>query len=213
MKFVIRNLASRLLGMALLAACSTAYGAVTYSVFVDTSTISGVTGNLNFQFNPGGGALAASASVTGFTLNGGSFLGAPTVTGDVTGLLPGSLLFGNSTVFNDYFHPIQYGSSFQFALTLDGAALTPPPGVPAGTSFGIALFDNNVPLNALLTNTPDFIGIADINPDGTITITRFNTPSGGQPVVTFSDVPEPSTVLLTAAGLLLAGCLHRRRAA
>lgn len=211
---VVRSTICRLLSFAALAASSTAYAAITYNVAVDTSLINGVTGNLNFQFNPGGGAQAATASISGWSATGGSFLGAPILTGDVTGTLPATVTFGNTTGLNDYFHPIQYGTSFQFLLTFDGAAINSPANGPAGTSFLIALYDNDDPLNALLTDTPDFIAAADINPDGTITITRFNTPLGGDPVATFSsDVPEPSTVFLTAAGLVLAGCFLRRRTA
>ena len=51
-----------------------ANAAVAYYVTVNTSSVSGTTGFINFQFNPGNsGSQAATANIAEFT--GGSFIG------------------------------------------------------------------------------------------------------------------------------------------
>jgi hypothetical protein len=61
---------------------------VTYDVNVDTSSISGTAGSLDFNFNPGPLATqAASLQILDFTSDGVP-AGSPTLTGDVAGALP-----------------------------------------------------------------------------------------------------------------------------
>src|SRR5437879_7504439 len=76
---------------------------ITYDVSVNTSAISGTSGSLEFQFNPGGlDTQAASLQILNFTSD-GTLAGSPAVTGDVSGTLPGTLTFDNGAFFNDYF--------------------------------------------------------------------------------------------------------------
>jgi hypothetical protein len=58
---------------------------ITYGVTVNTSSISGTAGSLDFQFNPGPLVTqAASLQILSFASN-GSLAGSPSLTGDVTG--------------------------------------------------------------------------------------------------------------------------------
>ena len=146
---------------AVLALAVPAEAGVVYSVSVDTSLLtSGTTGNLNFQFNPGGGSQEASASLSNFTTD-GTLTGVPTLTGDVSGTLPGTVTFGNSTAFNDYFHGFTFGSSFSFLLTLYGPAIDAPNGTAtSGTTFGVAMFDDLGTTPLLTTDPFGFAGLA-----------------------------------------------------
>ena len=190
-----------------------------YQVSVNTSAIAGVTGNIDLQLANGGGTFqAATAAISLFSSVGGTLLGAPVTNGDVTGgPLPATVVIGNSTGFNDYFQGFLFGSSVQFRLTLDGPAITSPNGTStSGSTFGLALYDA-AGTTPLLTSDPNgFIGLANINLNGSVTITTLNTATGGPPVATFSlvnNVPEPSTLsLLAIAFLVLCSmrCFHHR---
>lgn len=186
-------------------------GAATiFQVTVDTTSLSGQSGVINLQFNPGGvTSQPASALVTLFT---GAALGnvIPPTSGPVTGTLPANNLTFQNSANTDYAHQITlFNNSFQFRITLDGIALTAPNNGPAGTSFGLFLYapDFTTPL----LTADGLIAQIDINPDGTITTTGF--PSGN-PAATFavvSDVPEPGTLSsLLLAGSAIALLLRRR---
>jgi hypothetical protein len=191
---------------------------VVYLVTVDTSAINGVSGNLDFQFNPGGpSSQSATASLLSFSSAGGVLGGAPDITGDVTGALPGTVTIGNTTAFNDYFQPFTFGTSFQFQLLLDGPAINTPNGTAtSGSTFGLSLFDAAGTSVFLTTNSDGFVATADVNLDGSVTTSTFpSTVAGGPPVVTFSNppgVPEPSTFTFLSSSLLaLAGIAAIRR--
>src|SRR5262249_6211250 len=114
---------------------------ITYDVSVDTSSLNGQLGFLDFQFNPGGvGALAATATITNFQTTGGIPDASSTPIGDASGVLPGTLTLGNSTAFNDLFQGFTYGSNFTFELTLSGPAIGGSGG-SVGSSFALSLFD------------------------------------------------------------------------
>ena len=180
-----------------------ASASVLYQITVDTSSISGTNGAVDLQFNPGGvTSQAATAGVTGFT---GGTLGAviPPIIGPVTGSLPtDDLLFQNSAN-TDYANGVLFGSSFTFLLTLDGVALTAPNNGPAGTSFGLFVFDSA--FNPLIT-ADGLVARVDINPDGTITTTGF--PDGGTTFL--AGVPEPGALSLVGLGAA-ALCMLRKR--
>jgi hypothetical protein len=196
-----------------------AHASVVYLVTVDTSAINGVSGNIDFQFNPGGpSSQSASALISLFSSAGGILGGAPDVIGDVTGTLPGDVAIGNTPIFNDYFQPFTFGTSFQFQLTLDGPAITSPNGSATSTSFfGLSLFDAAGGVNLLTTDPLGFVATAQINLDGSVTPTAFPSDQpGGVPVVTFSNppagVPEPSTFAFLSSSLLaMAGFAAVRR--
>jgi hypothetical protein len=193
-------------------ATSTARASAIYNVAVDTSSVSGSQGFLDFQFDPGNASSQAATAVIGnFNTVGGTLIPPPSTTGSVVGLLPGTVTFTNNTALNEYFEGFKYGASFSFTLTLSGPALDSPNGTAtAGTTFGLGLYDQNQ--NPILTNqgaTTGFAGQVDILLNGSTSATAF--PNGtGPSVVTFTrvtnGVPDPgSTVLLL--GLAMAGLL------
>lgn len=184
---------------ALTAACAHADG-VTYDVSVNTSSISGTSGALDFQFDPGPfGSQAATLAITGFSSDG--TLGTAFSTGDVAGTLPGELDFDNLMSFNDYFTDFTYGSTISFDVTLSGPAITSPDGVSqSGSSFFFSMYDDNG--NPLLTSDPFGTAVElDINLDGSTSATVSSDESSA--VMPTSNVPEPGASLLLTCGLIL----------
>src|ERR1022692_336901 len=84
---------------------------ITYDVTIDTSSIFGTAGSLDFNFNPGPLITqAASLQILGFA-NDGTLTGSPALIGDVTGVLPSTLTFDNGSGFNDYFEGFTFGTT------------------------------------------------------------------------------------------------------
>jgi hypothetical protein len=177
---------------------------ITYEVHVDTTSLSGTDGYLDFQFNPGGlDALAATATITGFNPYDATLIPPAMPTGDVSGELPGDVTLGNSGGFNDYFHGLTFGGQFSFFLTLAGDALSPASTPLGGTAFSLLLFgvDGFTPL---LTVDPDGrLASLQIGPTGAVGVETFARAQGGDPAATVTEltaVPEPTTLLLVASG-------------
>ena len=198
-------------GMIAMAALPPIAAANTYNVNVNTSSVSGTSGFLDFQFDTGNGSSqAATAIIRAFT--GGTFTGSPSITGTVIGTLPATTTLTNSTPLNEYFVGFQFGSAFSFALDLSGPAVTSPNGTStAGSTFGIGIYDAGE--NPILTNqtsTTGYAGLIDILLSGATRPTAF--PNGtGPSVVTFTAVvPEPATIALIGAGLAGLTVVRRR---
>ncbi len=176
---------------------------IIYQVTVNTSSISGTAGSIDFNFNPG---LAVSQSASVQILNfasDGSLLGGPTLMGDVSGgPLPLDLTFGNQTVFNDYFQGLpsggfKFGSTLSFDVSLYGPALSSPDGTStSGSTFAFSMFSDPAGTVPALTNnlTDGFAFTVDVNLDGTTTVTNFSDQTTVVPVV--DAVPEPSSFVL-----------------
>jgi len=193
-------------------------GSVTYEVSVNTSTLSGQGGNLDFQFNPGGSsALAATATITTFQTVGGILSQPAILTGDATGSLPGTLTLINDTPYNDAFQGFTYGSSFSFGLTLSGLALNSPGGM-FGSSFAVSLYDA-AGVTPLLTTDPNgSVLTVNLDVSGTTSAVTFTqSPTNSTPVaiaIPAGAVPEPRSFVLLSLGVLglLAFGLGRQRA-
>ncbi len=189
---------------------------ITYDVTVDSSSISGTAGSVDFNFNPGPLVTqAASLQILDFTSD-GALVGSPTLTGDVAGALPATLTFDNGTGFYDYFEGFTFGSTLSFQVSLYGPALSSPDGVStSGSTFAFSMFSDAAgTIPALTADTTDgFAFTVDVNLDGTTNVTNFSAQTTVVPTTTPA-VPEPGTLPLMAVaiGLWLAfGSRLRRR--
>ena len=178
----------------------------TYSISINTSLISGVSGSLFFSFGPGASPFdAAIATVSGFT---GGTLGDTVPSGP--GILPGDLVLDNSSPAF-YQQSFTYGSAIHFLLTLTGAAIgSPDPSAVGGTDFALFLLDNTD--SPLLTDDPNG-SILDASIEagtGNVSFTTF-TYNGDPSVVSAVAAPEPGSVLLLLGGVAWLGLRSRRR--
>lgn len=195
-----------LLGFASLASANT----VSYQVSVDTSSLSGNGGSLDFQFNPGpGSSQEATLQILNFSTD-GSVIPGPTLSGNVTGDLlsaPPTLTFNNGTGFNDYFQPLTFGSALSFQVSISGPAVDAPDlGATAGSAFGFSLFSDLAGTVPALTSDPNgYAFIADLDIGGGTTVTNFSAET------TVSAVPIPPTLWLFGSALAGLGVIGRRR--
>jgi len=177
-------------------------------VSVDTTSVAGTSGFLDFTFDPGPFLTQnAFASVAAFSTDGA--VGAPAVSGDVTGTLPPSIILNNDTPFNDYFTAFTFGDTLSFTLTLGGPAVDSPDGVAAsGSTFAFSMFAGDGSTPVLTTDTLDgFAFTVDISLDGTTKLTNFSDPTSVESAV--SAVPEPATGWLCGVGMALLISLRR----
>jgi len=187
---------------------------VVVPISVDTSSLSGTTGSFDLQFNPGPlVSQSASLTINNFMSSGGSFFGAPFLTGDVSGTLPSALIFDNGSPFNDYFQDFTFGSSLSFTVALSGPAVFSPDGTStSGSEFGFSMFSDPAGTAPALTNDTvnGFAVIVSIGTDGSVTAVNLSSETTmGSP----TDVPEPGSfafVLVTAAILAVMAYVHPR---
>ena len=193
--------------------CGTAAATpITYLVTVNTATISALAGQLDFQFNPGSGALAAFVDISSFSSTGGSLSGSPTLTGGASGNLTSTVHIDNSGGLNDYLQNFTFGTALQFQVSFGGAALSSPNGTSTDT-FGLALYDPSFNPQLNDGSQGDFIVTVDVNTDGSTTPHLASSPAGLVTVtqVVQTGVPEPSTWALCVIGLAGIATWRRRR--
>ncbi len=167
-------------------AASSAFASFSYDFNVDTSSVSGQSGYIDLQFNPGiNSAGAASAAITNFVSD-SSIVGVAALTGGAAGQLPSVVTINNTSGYNDYFQAVTFGNTTNFALNLSGAT---------GNSFALA-FLNSTQTAALLTNDTSGNGYAttvDLTPNGPV-VTNLSS----QVTVT----PIPAAAWLLGSGLM-----------
>lgn len=193
------------LSLLIFGAAASEAGPILYNFTVNTSALNGTSGNLDFQFNPGGvTSQGATAMVSLFSTDG--TLGSPAVlTGDVTpgnAALPGSFTLGNTTSFNDLFQPITFGNTVSFDVLLSGPALSSPNGTATmGSVFAFSLYDQAGTVPLLTSDPSGAVGDVQVNIDGSTTPQAL--PNGTSPSVATITVvtPEPVTGLLVLGGL------------
>jgi hypothetical protein len=185
---------------------------ILYSVAVDTSSISGIAGSLDFNFTSGPLiSQFALADFLNFTSD-GSLAGSPILTGDVSGgPLPSTVTFDNGGALNDYFEGFTYGSTLAFVVRLYGPAINSPDGVStSGSLFAFSMFSDAAGTMPVLTSdtTDGFAITLGVNLDGSTKAMNFSS----QTTLTQETVPEPASFLLLASGLAaVAAALHCKR--
>ena len=193
---------------------SVATADVIYQITVDTSSISGTAGSLDFNFDPGPLVTqAASLQILDFTSDGTLTACAANIqgfcpTGDVTGTLPGTVAFDNGTAFNDYFDGFTFGSTLSFQLDLGGPAINNADGVStSGSTFAFSMFSDSAgTIPALTTDTTDGFSVTvDVNLDGSTTVNNFSSQTMVSPVV--ASTPEVGGVVQLGTGVALMGVL------
>jgi len=197
---------------------SASAGVITYDVAVNTSSLSGTAGSLDFQFNPGPlVSQAADLQILSFSSDGSLSACAANIqgfcaTGDVTGTLPGTLTFNNGTGFNDYFDDFTFGNTLSFKVSLYGPALSTPDGIStSGSVFAFSMFSDAAGTIPALTadTTDEFAFTVVVNLDGTTTVTNSSSQTSVSPLP--SGVPEPSSFVLLGAALAFLGVLRFRQ--
>jgi hypothetical protein len=198
----------------LLAAPAAIAGPIEYAVTVNTSSISGTAGSLDFNFDPGFQVTQpASLQILNFTSNGTLAGACPCGTGDVSGQLPGTLTFDNGTGFNDYFDDFTFGTTISFDVSLYGPALSAPGGASSGSVFAFSMFSDAAgTIPVLTTDTIDgFAATVNVNLDGTTTASDLSRQTSIAVVTA-----EPGSLVLLGTGmamLWMAGFHGQRRSA
>jgi hypothetical protein len=155
-----------------------------FVITVNTTSLQGTSGYLDFQFNPGNTPYdAASATITGLTTDGTLTTVLPNI-GDVSGALPGQVVINNTDVLNEYTQGITYGSFFDVFVdltipTVSGTAT-------GGSSFTLDVEDSN--FNSLLGSFP----AVEIDLDATTGQPSITNNSDGAASVVIT--PEPDSL-------------------
>jgi hypothetical protein len=133
----------------MLALGSTASASRGFVVTIDTSSLNGTRGAIEFQLNPGPGIYDDGAVTI-------EFLGLtqqpnPSVSGDVK--FSPTFTMSNSRAFNDFFAGATFGSTMTVRLLFTGAMVdNPAAGRTAGTDFTLSLYKNEQGSTTALTN-------------------------------------------------------------
>lgn len=186
----LKSLALRALLLLALGGAGPAHAAPVYHVSVDTSSLSGQSGYLDFLFLGLAGATPAVARLSNFT---GAYAGPDFVLGEVSGSPASGVAIGNGAGWNEYALWAGFGGMFGFDLEFSVA-----PGSGAGTTLAVALLDGQFGYLGAGADIAVF-ALQPGQPDAVAADAAFA-------VVTA--VPEPSGGLLFATGFLL---LARRR--
>jgi hypothetical protein len=219
------RLAFRLTALAVVASALSAgtasAGLIGYQVQIDTSSLSGTAGSLEFQFNPASTSNGVTATIFNFTggtpgavdnplPNGG---GANPI-GDVSGSLPGTITLVDGTPLNDLIQNFTYGVSLSFEVTFSADLA----GTGSdGSAFSLTLWDG--PDGAFGPGSPGtFLPAPGFNPFGTALVINDGGPDGTGPQPTdprvsvgpLSAVPEPASAVLLAVGVGSLLALRRR---
>ena len=195
---------TRLILAALLALSSYASAATVWQFSLDTSSLAGSEGYLDFQFNPASASAPAfDAVLSDFVMGSGmSLSGAATVDGDVGGALPGDLVFANSTPFNAVLQPVVFGGEFSLTIAFSGdpAAMA----LGDGSLFTLGLLDADF-ANLLSGNIDTPVLSFDLLPGNGLTVTALNG--------TVTAVPEADRFSMMLAGLAMVMWIVQRRRA
>jgi hypothetical protein len=201
------------LSFALLCCSALVRADATFEFSVDISSVTGTSGSLDFQFNPGPlVSQAASLEILNLTTD-GTFTAAPVLTGEVSGgpLPAPPVTFDNLAPFNDYFQGFTFGSSLVFDIRFFGPAVNAPDGTAtSGSTFAFSMFSDAAGTVPVLTTdlTDGLAALANISLDGSISVTNFSTATT---VTSVSAVPEPASLALIGSALAVLSAFPWRK--
>lgn len=190
------NISITRLLLALALACGAAQArAQTYHVAIDTKALAGQQGYLDFLLLGLSGAAPAQATLSNFS---GDFNGASLTLGDASSAANGAVNIGNSGSWNEFALWANFGGTLSFDVRFQLA------GGGAGSTLSVTLLDADL----------NYLGLA--GDYATFALLPGDTPSigasGETAVNAISAVPEPASMLMLSAGLLLLGGRSRRSA-
>ena len=173
----------------------------TIQVTVDTSSIARQIGYIDLQFEPTAVYIAASATAQLQSTN--ATLGAASLTGDVSGLWPGTLQFFNDSILNDYFQALTFGTNLTFQVNLGGLDTTSGP----DAAFNISFFasDGSTPL---LTTSPDGLAVQLAPAFPGVTGTTYGP---GITLTPIAPTPEPAQLGLIGLAVIGGSLRFRKR--
>lgn len=192
MSILNKLLATIAIACTLAMATSSAQAATqTYHVTVDTSTLSGQEGYLDFLFLGLTNAVPAQAQLSNFS---GDFTTQSFALGQAAGAINTLLTIGNGEAWNEFGQWAKLGGKLSFDVRFNFAALD-----GAGATLSVALLDAG--LNYLGTSSD--VATFSLLPGSDAAV------SADGAIATVSTVPEPATWLMLAAGVLLVLSLGR----
>lgn len=172
--------------------------AAEFEVTIDTTPLAGLGGYLALDLLAGSPGAVNEAQVGSFAST--STLGVATTQGDVAGNLAGTLTLRSSVFFSEFLQAVVFGPGLtRFSLTLGEATIVG--GIP--DSFSVFLLDTN--LAPFATSDPaGALILIDLSPPLTpqVFTSAFAT-------ATVTLVPEPASVVLLVAGMLIIGCRQK----
>jgi len=190
--FNLKNLFARaMLALMLVTGAGAASAGPTYQVTIDTQGLSGI-GQLDFAFLGLETAGAATAFLSNFSGNFGDFV----LEGDASGDRDSGILLGNSVFFNDYLQTVTLGGVFRFNVMFDFA------GEGDGMTLGVALYDE---FFTTYLGTEGNLVQFDLMPGSGVTV------SAAEGLTRVAEVPEPASMAMLLAGLMLLGATLRQR--
>jgi hypothetical protein len=206
---ITTNKIAPIIAMLFLAAPLCSAGVV-YSVTIDTSAQSGLSGAIYLQFNGGLNPDLASIQINAFSVGapGGLVVAPPPeANGGVTGGLASlPLTIDNSGGNNDYLHYLTFGSNIFFTVDF---LLPPTLTGDSGSAFSFGLTQSDGLTPVLTTDLSGLIGQVSFEPSGVFTTTTLGNDSIES--ITPADAPEPATTWLLLAGVLSIAGLRLRR--
>lgn len=185
----------------LVLACSTgaALAGPTYHVSIDTSAFAATPGAIGFYLSRQVGAPQSTATLSNFA---GAFGATVVADGDISGAIPGSVVFGSTDGESFLAQAASFGSLFSFDVEFGGDFASTTSSL--ASLFGIALF--NADLTAYLGAQTDLI-VFNLIPMVGVTVDTFADIAS----VSATAVPEPSELVLMLTGLAMMGFVVRRR--
>jgi len=163
-----------------------------FHVTIDTAALAGQDGYLDFLFLGLSNATPAHATISGLS---GDFAADGFASGEAAGSVGAGIGIGNGGDWNEFGQWAHFGGLFSFDIGFD---VEPGPG--AGSTLSVALLNGDFGY----LGTPGDVATFTLNGDGALALT-FDAG-----IAAVNAVPEPSTVLLGGAGLLLMGAARRR---